>query len=388
MPFENSPGLGVPVSLIRAGTSKGVFVDAQHVPTAPAERDAFLLRLMGSPDPMQLDGLGGTHSSTSKVMIVTPSQDPACDVEYTFAQIGVDKRTVDVAGNCGNLTPGVALFAASRGWCDLVEPVTEVRLRNVNTGRSVEVAVPVEAEAPRTTGDVRNDGVPGTGPGFLIRFLDPAGAVTGRVLPTRHLVDQVRVSPDLPALQVTLVDVSGPTMFARLGDVIAEPHPVSPEVINGDPRLLILLEQIRGAGATLLGLADDAESAAAQSPALPRLALIRNPDPAPGNGRPDISVVTISGQRAHHACPLTVAQATAVAALLRGSIPGDLSSPRLRTAAVEVDDIVQIAHPKGIVDITVHLDRRDGPEPRVRSVSYERTARVLLDGVAYVPWPS
>ncbi|MDH4076009.1 MAG: hypothetical protein OEW29_08735, partial [Acidimicrobiia bacterium] len=179
----------LPVAVVRGGTSKGVFLHLNLLPGDPTERDRLLLRLMGSPDPMQLDGLGGTHSSTSKVMAVGPATEPGADIEYLFAQVAVDEAVVDLTGNCGNLTAAVGHYAIDERMApQLVRPgsaTTVLRLRNLNTGVVIRATIPLTADGRAAwDGDTVIDGVPGTGAPIVTDYLDPGGSVTGKLFPT------------------------------------------------------------------------------------------------------------------------------------------------------------------------------------------------------------
>ena len=191
---------GVPAVLMRGGTSKGVFLHARHVPPAGPRRDALVLDLMGSPDPMQIDGLGGTYSSTSKVMIVEPGPDST--VLYWFGQVGVDTRDGRLVGNCGNLTTAVAAFAVDEGLVPAVAPVTFVRLLNGNTGVRIVAEVPVENGRVQTRGTQRVAGVPRPGAPIATHYQYPGGSVTGRLLPTGRVTDAL----DLPDGPLTDLD--------------------------------------------------------------------------------------------------------------------------------------------------------------------------------------
>ena len=361
------------VVLMRGGTSKGVFVRDGDLPPVGPGRDSLLLRLMGSPDPMQLDGLGGSHSSTSKVVTVRQSERPGTDVEYLFAQIGIDQAQVDYRGNCGNLTTAVGPYAIDEGLIPVSGPVTPVRLLNRNTGTRIIAHVPVADGRAATSGDCVVAGVPGTGAPVVTEYLDPAGAVLGALLPTGRPRDVVLTPLDGP-VAVSLVDVAGPVVFARAADLDLDPLLI-PAAANADADLLGRLEELRGAGAVLAGLVADRDTARTASPALPRLALV-------GDGhqdRPgDFSLRVLSMQRMHHACPMTVLMCAAAAALLPGTIPH--SAALTRDQLPKGGTAVNVAHPKGIATATVRL----GDGAAVTSVSITRTARRLLAGEAYL----
>jgi hypothetical protein len=358
---------------MRGGTSKGVFVREGDLPAAGPGRDGLLLRLMGSPDPMQLDGLGGSHSSTSKVMAVSPSDRPDTDVEYLFAQVGIDQAQVDYRGNCGNLTTAVGPYAIDEGLIRATGPVTPVRLLNRNTGTRIIAHVPVVDGRAATSGDCVVAGVPGTGAPVITEYVDPAGAVLGTLLPTGSARDTVTV-PRFGPVEVSLVDVAGPVAFARAADLGLDPL-LDPVTANADAGLLRQLEELRAACAVLAGLAASRDTARTASPALPRLALV-------GDGRQDrpgdFSLRVLSMQRVHHACPMTVLLCAAAAALLPGTVPRAAAPPRAGLS--ECGGSVLVAHPKGIAGATVRL----GGGTAVRSVSITRTARRLLAGEAFL----
>jgi 2-methylaconitate cis-trans-isomerase PrpF len=368
------PVMVLPVVLMRGGTSKGVFVRDGDLPAPGPDRDSLLLRLMGSPDPMQLDGLGGSHSSTSKVVAVSASDRADCDVEYLFAQVGTDRAQVDYRGNCGNLTTAVGPYAIDEGLAPVTGPVTRVRMLNRNTGTRIIAHVPVSDGRAAVRGDCVVAGVPGTGAPVVTEYLDPAGAVLGAALPTGRPCDTVSAWRGRP-VAVSLVDVGGPVAFIRAAELGLDPL-LEPAAVNADADLLDRLEELRGACAVLADLAGKPAEARAVSPALPRLALVGDGSPAQGS---QLSLRVMSMQRMHHACPITVLMCAAAATQLPGTLlPGNAPSAAARPPGS--DGIVLIAHPKGVAAATVLM--ADGPV--VRSVSLTRTARRLLAGQAYL----
>jgi 2-methylaconitate isomerase len=369
--------------LMRGGTSKGVFVREADLPCAGPERDAFLLALMGSPDPMQIDGLGGTHSSTSKVVAVTSSPRPDADVEYLFAQVGIDTPRVDYSTNCGNLTAAVGPYAIEEGLVAPVEPVTGVRLFNRNTGRRIVAHVPVIGGRPATVGTAVIAGVPGSGAGIVTEYLDPGGAVTDKLLPTGRSCDAATFGD--AAAEVSLVDVSACVAFVR-ADELGVADDIAPTEGNADASLLARLEDLRGSCAVLLGRSSDAGHAGLESPAVPRLALVAPPR---AHALPDGTVLkadthdlvvrALSMGRFHHACPLTTLLCVAGSAFIPGTIPHAV-------APLDGPTCVRIAHPKGVVEVSVAL-RGEGSvhdARRIASVSVVRTARRLMEGRVYV----
>lgn len=378
------PDQTLPTVLMRGGTSKGVFVREADLPPEGPKRDEFLLALMGSPDPMQIDGLGGTHSSTSKVVVVAGCRRPGADVEYLFAQVSIDAAHVDYTTNCGNLTAAVGPYAIEEGMVAAVEPITDVRLYNRNTGSWIVAHVPVAGGRPVTVGSQAIAGVPGRGAPIITEYLDPAGAVTDRLLPTGRPRDVVRRWAD-GLVEVSLVDVTACVAFLAAEQVNVADD-VAPAEANTDPLMLGRLEDVRRACAKLIGQSAAAVRATTESPALPRLALV---GPPRTHTLPDGSVLTadthdlmiraLSMGRFHHACPLTTLMCAAASTFLPGTIPN-------AAAQVKGDGSVRIAHPKGVVEIAVaHSNYGTGDVGGIASVSVVRTARRLMEGRAYVP---
>lgn len=346
----------LPVVIMRGGTSKGVFVDLAALPADAAARDRVLLRVMGSPDPMQLDGLGGTHSSTSKVMAVGPAATEGADVDYLFAQVAVDQPVVDYAGNCGNLTAAVAHYAVDEGLVAARAPRTTLRMRNLNTDVIVRATVEVADGRAAWQGDTVIDGVPGAGAPLVTDYLDPAGSVTGALFPTGRRRERL----DGFDLDVSLVDVSSPYLFAAAASFGLGGHESSVE-LNARPELLAELEALRKAGGHRIGV---------DSLALPRLVLV-----SPGR---QLRVQATSMGKVHHAVPMTGALCIGAAAVLDGTVAHEVASAPT-PGAVAGQLVVRIEHPKGAVETTVELDGE-----RIVSAGVIRTARRLLSGVAYL----
>ncbi|HYY99917.1 MAG TPA: PrpF domain-containing protein [Candidatus Binatia bacterium] len=358
------------VTLMRGGTSKGVFLRSGDLPEAGPERDALLLELMGTPDPMQIDGLGGTHSSTSKVMAVGPASEPDVDVDYLFAQVGIDTAVVDYAGNCGNLTAAVGHYAVDEGLVDVCEPVTAVRLRNLNTGVRVLAHVPVAEGRALSAGSQWIAGVPTPGAPIWNEYLDPAGSVFGTLFPTGVPRESLVVGSG--RVDVSIVDVTHPVAFvwAAEAGLAGDERPAE---LNGRPELLARLEALRGACAVRLGRVGRAEDAAGASATVPRLVLVGRDG---GDDDSDLRVLGLSVGRVHHALPITSTLCTAAAAGLPGTLPHEAA--RLDGSC----ERIRIGHPRGVVEGSVSLE--PGVPPWVRSVGIVRTARRLLDGTAYL----
>jgi 2-methylaconitate cis-trans-isomerase PrpF len=375
------PQRSIRASIVRGGTSKGVFVREENLPPPGVGRDEFILRLFGSPDPMQIDGMGGSHSTTSKLVAVSPSTRPDCDIEYLFAQVSVDRPVVDYGGNCGNLTSAVGPYAIDEGLVETTEPVTTVRLYNKNTAKRIDAHVPVEAGQAQDWGDFRIAGVPGTAARIDLDFLDPAGSTFDGVFPTGEPADEIE-TPD-GEVQVSFVDVTNPLAFVRASDLGLRGDEL-PSEINGDVDLLARIERLRGACAHRLGLVDDPMRAADVTPGLPKLAFVAPPRSYTSTGgqqidgeRMDLLGRIMSMQKLHHAYAMTGIMCTAAAVLLTGTIPNEVADHHGGT-------VVRIGHPRGVAEAVVQLGLVDGL-PSIEKVSVTRTARRLMSGRIFYP---
>lgn len=179
--------------LIRGGTSKGFFADPAAFPTDPVNRDEVVLELFGSPDPLQVDGLGGSHTHTSKLILVDEADHAGADLAYRYAQVGIDEPTVDWNGNCGNLASAVGVYGILEGIIEPSEPLTTVRIYSQNTDSLLEQEVSVVNGEPNPYGSCRIDGVPGSGACSSTRYLDPCGGILDAPLPTGCPTDELLV---------------------------------------------------------------------------------------------------------------------------------------------------------------------------------------------------
>ena len=385
----------VPAMVFRGGTTKGVYFQREDMPADESTWEDLLLDAFGSPDPMQIDGIGGSHSTASKAMIVSPAPDEAIDVRYRFGQVGVEKPVVDWGGNCGNLTFAIGPYALEEGIVnsdDLGDRVDLV-LENVNTGNVVEQSVPIAADgSPEYSGDFKVYGVPGTGSRVRSRFVDPGGSVTGAVFPTGNRTDVLSV-PDVGDVEVSLVDVASPCVFARAGDVGLDVTSL-PHEIDADDALLDRLERVRSAACARYGFVADAADATDVSPGIPKMVVVGEREPyetSTGETVPagdyDLLARIMSLQKPHHAYAVTGAMSTAVAAVSLGTIPAEYFDGERDCEGKEVvghDDVnvhdervrdVVIGHPKGTMRVGVELDGED-----VKATDMDRTARPIMCG--------
>ncbi|HZD37696.1 MAG TPA: PrpF domain-containing protein [Actinomycetes bacterium] len=370
-------------SILRGGTSRGVFFHMEDLPLDRGAVGAVLLNVFGSPDVRQISGLGGATSQTSKAAMISPSSRPDADVDYTFAQVSVGTPVVDWGGNCGNLSSAVGPFAVDHGLVPAREGVTTVRIHNANTGKLIVAEVPVRDGRALVEGDYAIPGVPGTGARIDLEFVEPAGSVTGALLPTGRPSDEVRLA-DGRAIRVSVVDAANPVVFvpaAELGMRGTE----SPAEIEERTDVTDALEEIRGIVASWLGIVPDAAEATAKSPGLPKVGMVAPPAPyrtslgeTVGADAMDLCGRLMSMQTAHRSYMVTGAICTGAAAWVEGTVVHEAS------AKAAGSDRLRIAHPYGVMDVRVRAEGA-GPVPVVAGVSVGRTARHILDGEVFVP---
>jgi len=382
---DSDQQVAVPCSLYRGGTSRGLLILRRDLPRHRATIERALLRMFGSPDPRQIDGVGAGSPLTSKAMIVEPAETPGDDVQMTFAQVSVDTETVDWGGTCGNLTSAVGVFAIESGLVPAVAPVTVVRIRSINTGKRVAVHIPVRNGQVITEGAFAIPGVPRSGARVDLEWLEPAGAVTGKLLPTGRVRDLVTLA-DGRELDVSVVDAVNPVAFCEAG-ALGLRGTESADQLAERPDVLHALEQIRSAAAELAGIVGARDVATRVSPGVPKVAFVAPPaayttvtGTSLDGGTHDIQARLMSMQVPHRSYSVSGAICTAVAA----SIPGTVVADCVRAP---VDDRVPfcIAHPYGVIDVRLDLDASAAGPPAIKSARVGRTARRIMSGLVYVP---
>jgi 2-methylaconitate cis-trans-isomerase PrpF len=303
---------------MRGGTSKCWVFDRSQLEVADRSVDDVLLRVFGSPDPRQVDGVGGGTSTTSKAVILSRALADDVDVDYTFAQVVVDEARVDWASNCGNCSSVVGLYAVRRGWVPAESDVTVVRIRNTNTGQLIVLDVQTPGGVLDERGREWIPGVPFPGIGVRMWFVDPAGRTTGSLFPTGNATDALP-GRDGP-VDVTLVDAGAPVVIVR-AETVGVSVGDSPAELDARPDLLALLDDLRREGAVRMGLAPDKASAAR---AVPKLAVVASPD---SGGDADLVVRMLSMGRLHPALAITGSVALTMAARDPGSVIAHPSGP-------------------------------------------------------------
>lgn len=371
----------IPASFYRGGSSKGLFFHAKDLPAEIERQDEIFLAAMGSPDPngRQLDGMGGGVSSLSKAVIIGPSTHPDADIDYTFAQVAVDKAVVDRGANCGNLSSAVGPFAIEEGLISATDGITSVRIHQVNTRKIIHAQVPVRHGKPLVEGELAIAGVSGSGARIRLDFKSPGGSITSGLLPTGNVVDQI-VMDNGRKLSISMIDASNPVAFVAAEDLNLQGlrHPDEIETLPG---LMATLDDIRRKAAVLMGLANTPETAGLANP---KIAIASRPNAfvaldssAFNKNDYDIGINMLSMERAHKAITLTGAMCAGVASLIEGTIPHAISSSTPNTAEIRV------GNPSGIVGVSAKVDQVDGWSVDYASVF--RTARCLMKGSVAVP---
>ena len=352
------------VMWMRGGTSKGAYFLADDLPADTAERDAFLLRVMGSPDPRQIDGMGGADPLTSKVAVVKKSMRDGIDVDYLFLQVFVDQAIVSDAQNCGNILAGVGPFAIERGLVEASAEKTDVSIYMENTGQSAVATVetPENAAAKYAVnyyGKAKIDGVPGTHAPIPLEFRDTAGSSCGALLPTGNPYDEIE------GVRCTLIDNGMPCIVFKAEDVGATGYETREELESeAFAPIREKIEAIRLAAGPLMNLGD------VKDKSVPKMTLVAPPK----NGGAVTTRVFIP-HRAHASIGVLGAVTAATACLVEGS------------PAAEVADIpdgstksLSIEHPSGEMTCVMKVDDSGA----VTSAALLRTARKLMDGTVYV----
>ena len=351
----------IPCTLMRGGTSKGPFFLASDLPSDPALRDRVLLAVMGSPDPRQIDGIGGADPLTSKVAIVSRSSRAGLDVDYLFAQVSVDRALVDLTPTCGNMLAGVGAFAIQRGLVEACDPVTPVAIYLVNTSNKAIAYVPTPQGVPSFEGDTAISGVPGTSAAIRIDFLETAGSLCGSLLPTGNAMDEIA------GVKATLIDNGMPVVVSRAADFGKSGYERCAE-LDADKDFKRRLERVRIEAGTRMGLGDVTDKV------VPKMTLVASPREG-GH----VTTRTFIPHKCHAAIGVLGAVTVATACILPESVAEGIAHvPAGRVKRMSVE------HPTGEFTIEIEVNENSGALDIVRS-SLVRTARALFSGHVFVP---
>jgi len=372
-------------AIYRGGTSRGVYIHRNELPSDPIMRDKVILAIYGSPDIRQIDGLGGADPLTSKVAIIGPPTRSDADVDYLFGQVSLTRPFIDYRGNCGNISAGVGPFTVDEGLVEPKEPITRVRIHQVNTNRIIVAEVPTVNGKAAIEGDYKIDGVPGTGARIMLDFADSAGSVTGKLLPTGNVVDELNVE-SVGKIEVSVIDAANPTVFCRMSDVGLN-GTETPWEIDSNTSLCECIEDIRGTAAELIGLVKDKKKAAAESPYVPFIAFVNKPvtyttftiGEVVKAEDIDLTSRLRFMQQTHKAYAVTGTVCTGIAAKIPGTIVNEALSERGKRSKE-----IGIGHPAGIITIEVDMRKGDS-EFIIERAAVGRTARRIIEGYVYVP---
>ena len=375
---------------MRGGTSKGVFFKLEDLPeatrTAGKARDSLLLRVIGSPDPYgkHTDGMGGATSSTSKIVILSKSEQPGHDVDYLFGQVSIDEPFVDWGGNCGNLSAAVGPFAVSNGLVDAKRipenGIAVVRIFQVNIQKTIIAHVPVCNGEVQETGDFELDGVTFPAAEVSLDFLEPVDP-SEEMFPTGNLVDSLEV-PGVGTFDTTMINSGIPTIFLKASDLGYLGTELQ-DAINGDPAALEKFETIRAYGGVMMGIFSDL-AGAETSQHVPKVAFVAAPENyEASSGRQitaadiDLNVRALSMGKLHHAMMGTAAVAIGTAATIPGTVVNDAAGGIERES-------VTFGHPSGTLRVGATSTNSSG-KWLVEKVTMGRSARVLMEGMVRIP---
>jgi len=351
----------IPCVQMRGGTSKGAYFMASDLPAAPALRDQVLLAVMGSPDPRQIDGLGGADPLTSKVAILSPSTRPDADIDYLFAQVVVNEARVDYGQNCGNILAGVGPYVIETGRVPVSGDVTRVAIHMVNTGQIAVASVPTPGGRVNYDGDQRIDGVPGTAAPIPIQFRDTAGSSCGALFPTGQLQDVVN------GVSLTCIDNGMPMVLMRAADLGRTGYE-NREELDADTELKTRIEAIRLQIGPRMNLGDVANRT------VPKMCLVS----APREGGAINTRCFIP-----HRCHASIGVLGAVSVATAVATPGTVCDG-VGVVPSGNHPMLGIEHPTGQLSVEVAIARENG-QVQVESAALIRTARWLFDGHVSIP---
>jgi len=393
---------GLECTIVRGGTSKGVYMERSQLPPPGEERDRIILEVFGSPDVRQIDGLGGADKLTSKVAVMGPPTRDDCDIDYLFGQVGTKLPSVDWRGNCGNLSAGAALYAVHKGYVksprvesgkahqdEYHRDVVEFAIHQVNTGRRLRARIPMEGGRAALRGDFAIGGVPGTGPRIELDFGDfGGGAMRKGLLPTGNVVDRFDV-PGLPGLEASVVDAANLCVFVRARDVGVDPQ-VGIEELQADAALVARLEAIRATVSRDIGFVTENVAFQMQVQLNPLLFAVAAPETYKAlggstvdEGSHDILARSLARFAFSKAYPATGSIGTSVAVGLEGSIANQAFRGAAGPGQAGQEYRVRIGHPGGCMEVRTTLARAGGAAPELVSAVVGRTARVIMDGRVY-----
>lgn len=378
----------IPALYMRGGTSKGVFFDRDALPADAALRDRILLRVIGSPDRFgkQIDGMGAGTSSTSKVVLLAKSSHAACDVDYLFGQVAIDRPIIDWSGNCGNLSAAVGPAAIHLGIVSTpADGLATIRIWQANIGKRIVARVPIRDGVVVEEGDFELDGVAFPAAEIQLEFLDLSADeddASGAMFPTGACIEKIEV-PGVGVLEATLINAGLPTIYVDAASLDLAGTELQGQ-INGDRKLLARVEAIRSHASTLFGLTRTADESTTTRPHTPKLAFVAPPTTyVAADGRTvdadsiDLVARVFSMGQLHHAMTGTGAISLAAASAIPGNVVSRITGPRRNSR-------LRVGHPSGLLVVGAKAIQRDGAWV-VASALMSRSARRLMEGWVLIP---
>ena len=367
------------VVYMRGGTSKALVFRKEDLPQDKNQWDEIFLKAMGTPDPKQIDGMGGCTSSTSKIAVISPSERPDIDVDYTFFQVSIDVPSIAKNVNCGNISSVVGPFAIDEGMVKVEEPKTLVRIYNTNTDKVMEETVCVEDGKAAVYGDEAIFGVPGMGSRIDETFCAPGGSMTGKTFPTGKVREMMSV-PGWKDIEVSIVDAATTVVFVKAEDVGLKGTELG-ELANMKDAME-RLGTIRGLAAVRCGFVDKWEDAWEKTPAAPDVVIVSAPQSFTSMDKQmiaasnmDVCARALSMMQVHKAFPVTDSIATGTAAATPGTVVYDVVSEHAKKSGH-----VDIGHPSGLFPVTVKVNDKG----EVEKATVVRTARRIMEGMIYI----
>lgn len=382
-----SDQVAIPAAWIRGGSSNAVFYHEKDIPPEGPMRDRILKRVMGTPDPIQIDGMGGAKAVTSKIAVIRTSKRDDADIDYIFAQSGVNDDIIDYTANCGNISSGVGPFAIDEGLVsdfrkgrslDPKIPTQEVRIFNTGTQKVLISHVPIDGEGYSVaSGEYTMAAVPGTGAPILMDYRETVGASRDKgLLPTGNPVDEIDV--DGKSVKITIGDAGNLIVFVSAEDMGVSGHETS-ESLTEQKKLLDRVREVRGKAAKMVDLCKDWRKVDEESPFMPMLVILSKPPE-------DYPAAHMTGRlfldnMCHPSMAGTGSVSTAAMSRTKGTLVYELVGKKARE-----EDQLKIAHPLGIIPVAVQVEEGEDTEsPSFSTLSFIRTSRRLMDGQVYVP---
>lgn len=345
---------------MRGGTSKGPFFDMRDLPKGIAKRDAILLKVMGSPDPKQIDGLGAVESVTSKVVMAEPSKRKGIDVDYLFAQVDITSPTVDTSPPCGNMMAGVGPFAIEKGWVKATIPTTTIMVYNINTNSTIEEIVQTPNGKVVYEGSMKIDGVPGTAAPVIMNLFNQVGGKTGKLFPTGNKKDIIN------GVSCSILDAGSVMMLVNAKDFGIEGDEKGDFFVN-HPEIMEKLEKMRLEAGLKAGMGDVSNSV------LPKIGILSKPRIQGSN----ITSRYFTPKTLHQSHAVTGAICIATALKIEGTIASEIGITNNKPT-----EMIFIEHPSGVIEVNIELETING-QINVKKAGMVRTVRKIMSGQVF-----